>query len=243
MLAQAATGKTHLQVTRNVGSSQDTSGRREENGKQAKEGAVRSTPVGHEVLGKDFGWGGSRGGAFWAFQPPSSWLKHRGAGWRQMLAAGDPRGDGRNGSSEGSTFPRQTPPSTKSQAPATRLDPLSVTPARHGPTSVAEEALRLLLGSSRDHRPHQVVYEGNQDDQEKQYLCLPEQKEPAGESGKRALGETSPGFGEPQASSAPRRAAGTALASPRERGERKKRAVPWPPTPCRPGRCPAAPSR
>lgn len=56
------------------------------------------------------------------------------------------------------------------------LDLLSVTPTHHGPTSVAEEALCLLLGSGWDYSPHQVIYEGNQDDQEKQYLCLPDQK-------------------------------------------------------------------
>lgn len=54
-----------------------------------------------------------------------------------------------------------------------------MTPTCGRPTSVAEEALRLLLSGGRDHRPHQVIYEGNQDDQEKQYLCLPDQKEPA----------------------------------------------------------------
>lgn len=90
-----------------------------------------------------------------------------------------------------------SPPATaKSQAPEMHLDLLSATPACGGPTSVAEEALCLLLGGGWDHCPHQVVNEGNQDDQEEQYLCLPDQKEPAeglavwAQSMKNTLGET-----------------------------------------------------
>lgn len=92
----------------------------------------------------------------------------------------------------------QTSPPTaaKSHNPEMHLDLLSATPAHAGPTSVAEEALCLLLSSGWDHCPHQVVNEGNQDDQEEQYLCLPDQKEPAEGLGvwaqkvKNALGET-----------------------------------------------------
>lgn len=72
-----------------------------------------------------------------------------------------------------------SPPAVKSRAPEVYLDLLSLTLTRGRPTSVAEETLRLLLGGGWDHCPHQVIYEGNQDDQEKQYLCLPDQKEPA----------------------------------------------------------------
>lgn len=80
----------------------------------------------------------------------------------------------------------------------------------HGePTSVAEEALCLLLGTGRDYRPHQVVYEGHQDDQEEQDLGLGGQ----------------------------RRAGGLARL---QAGSLREGAVPLPPTPSQPVRCPAA---
>lgn len=67
-----------------------------------------------------------------------------------------------------------------SKEPGSRdaLGPAECNPSCGGLTSVAEEALCLLLSSSWDHCPHQVVNEGNQDDQEEQYLCLPDQKRP-----------------------------------------------------------------
>lgn len=142
-----------------------------------------------------------------------------------MLGAGSRREEGRGGSAERRGAPSRSnllPRHSKEPGSGDARGPAELTPTRRGPTSVAEEALRLLLGGSRDHCPHQVVYEGNQDDQEKQYLCLPDREEPAGESGcghregKAGTGRNLAWLWRATGTLCSSRAAGMAPASPRE---------------------------